>query len=109
MKVRLILKETIEDYVAADPRRRALMGAWLIRIKHEQWNTPADIKKTFPSVDFLENGTHRVVFKIGNNYRLICLYVFARKHVYLFICWVGTNAEYADLRENDRQRIIMRC
>jgi HigB_toxin, RelE-like toxic component of a toxin-antitoxin system len=46
----------------------------------------------------LGRGSNRVVFDIGgSNYRMICKYAFGEKQVHLFICWIGTHAEYDKL------------
>lgn len=71
---------------------------WLWVIKRVDWNSPEDILSTFNSADLLGNGTNRVVFNIGgNNYRMICHYVFGEKQAHLFVCWIGTHAEYDKL------------
>ena len=107
MKVHLIRKETIESYVVANARSRSSFAVWLAAVKHADWNVPSDIKDTFGSADILGKGSNRVVFDIGgNNYRMICRYVFGEKQVHLFICWIGTHADYDELCDNHEQYII---
>lgn len=107
MKVHLIKKQTIEKYAADNARSRTSFNFWLLVIKGVDWNTPDDISQTFNSADLLGNGTNRVVFDIGgNNYRMICRYVFGEKEVHLFICWIGTHAEYSKLCAGNRQYTI---
>ncbi|WP_325576117.1 type II toxin-antitoxin system HigB family toxin [Dinghuibacter sp.] len=48
------------------------------------WSEPGDILKTFGATDLLGNNCDRAVFDIGgNNYRVICHYVFGDKQVHL--------------------------
>lgn len=55
----------------------------------------------------LGNGTSRVVFDIGgNHYRLIASYAFGERQVHLFVCWIGTHAEYTKLCAKNQQYTI---
>ena len=95
MKVHLIKRQTIEDYAARHARSRSSFALWLTAVKYADWNTPVDIQQTFGTADLLGNGSNRVVFDIGgNNYRLIASYSFGQHQVHLFVCWLGTHAEY---------------
>lgn len=107
MKIHLVKKQNIERYFAVNARSRSSFNTWLTAVKFADWNWPSDIKKTFGSVDFLGNGTNRVVFDIGgNNYRMICKYYFGNKFVHLFICWIGIHKEYEELCEKSQQYTI---
>lgn len=107
MKVHLIRKETIEEFARQNPQSRAPLKDWLTKIKYADWETPADIQKTFPSTDLLGNSSSRAVFDIGgNNYRMIGKYAFGDKQVHLFVCWIGTHAEYDKLCDNNKQYTI---
>lgn len=107
MRVHLIRKETIESYVVRQAKSRIPFQAWLTIIKYADWEEPEDIKKTYGSADLLGNGTNRVVFDIGgNNYRMICKYVFGETQVHLFICWIGTHAEYSNLCKANKQYTV---
>ncbi len=104
MKVHLIRKETIEAYACDNARSRASFEEWLTKLKLAVWNKPTDIQLTFGSADLLGKGSNRVVFDIGgNNYRLICKYAFGEKQVHLFVCWIGTHAQYVKLCKNNEQ------
>ena len=104
MKVHLIKKQSIEDYAAANARSRPSFGFWLGTVKYAEWCEPDDIKGTFGTADLLGNGTNRVVFNIGgNNYRMICKYHFGTTKVRLFVCWIGTHAQYTALCREGRQ------
>lgn len=104
MKVHLIKKQSIEDYVLKNARSRASFEIWLSIIKRVDWNEPNKIIATFSSSDILGIGSDRVVFNIGgNNYRLICKYHFGNTRVHLFIKWIGTHAEYTKLCNEGKQ------
>jgi mRNA interferase HigB len=104
MKVHLLKRQTIEKYAEENARSRSSFRLWLLAIKGADWSSPEDILKTFNSADLLGNGTDRVVFDIGgNNYRMICHYVFGEKEVHLFVCWIGTHAEYTKVCNEKRQ------
>jgi mRNA interferase HigB len=98
MKVHFIRKETIEDYAVHNAQSRTAFSEWLSKLKIADWTVAADITDTFPGADLLGNGTSRVVFDIGGNrYRMICKYAFGDTQVHLFICWIGTHAQYDKL------------
>jgi mRNA interferase HigB len=108
MNVHLIKKQTIEDYVLGHARSRPSFEEWLQKLKAADWTQSADMQYTFGNVDLLGKGSNRVVFDIwGNNYRLICKYAFGDNEVHLFICWVGTHAEYDKLNLKGEQYTIV--
>ena len=77
MKVHLIKKQTIEDYVISNARSRSSFNVWLTTVKYADWSQPKDILQSYGSSDLLGKGSNRVVFDIGgNNYRMICKYIF---------------------------------
>ncbi len=104
MKVHLIKKQTIEDYIVKNARSRVSFEAWLAILKRADWEEPQDMVATFNSADILGKGINRVVFNIGgNNYRMICTYHFGRSRVHLFVNWIGTHAEYTKLCKAGKQ------
>ena len=73
MKVHLIKKQTIEEYIKDNARAKSSFKLWLGVLVYADWDDPEDILNTFGSADLLGNGCDRVVFDIGgNNYRMIC-------------------------------------
>ena len=107
MKVHLVKKQTIEEYARNNAQSRAPFRLWLITLNGADWNEPEDILGTFGATDLLGNGCDRAVFDIGgNNYRMICHYVFGETQAHLFICWIGTHAEYSKLFKEQRQYTI---
>jgi mRNA interferase HigB len=104
MKVHLIKKQSIEDFVLRNAKSRASFEVWLSIIKRVDWNEPSEIVATFNSADILGRGTNRVVFNIGgNNFRLICKYHFGNESVHLFVKWIGTHAAYTKLCSEGKQ------
>ncbi len=104
MKVHLIKKQSIEDYVKKNARSKTSFEIWLAILKRADWNEPANIITTFNTADLLGNGSDRVVFNIGgNNYRLICKYFFGDVKIHLFVKWIGTHAEYTKLCNSGKQ------
>ncbi|MEQ8520493.1 MAG: type II toxin-antitoxin system HigB family toxin [Cytophagales bacterium] len=104
MKVRLIKKQSIENYIETNNQSLAGFESWFNIMKNADWINPLDIIKSFNSADILGNGTNRVVFNIGGNkYRMICEYFFGFKKVHLYVTWIGTHAEYTELCRQGRQ------
>jgi len=107
MKVRLVKRKTIEDYVQKNARSRSSFRIWLTNLKFADWNEPDDMLATYGSADLLGGGSSRIVFDIGgNNYRMICKYLFGETKVHLYIKWIGTHAEYDKLCRKEEQYII---
>ena len=107
MKLRIIKKKTITLYSLANAGSRPSFEEFLEKLKQADWEKPTDMRETFNSADILGKGSNRVVFNIGgNNYRLIAKYTFGEKRVHLFICWIGTHAEYTRLCYNERQYAV---
>jgi mRNA interferase HigB len=107
MRVHLVRKKTIEEYAREHPQSRASLTDWLAKIKMANWERPADVLETFRSADLLGRGSGRVVFNIaGNQFRLICKYVFSETFVHLYVCWIGTHAVYNELCSNKEQYVV---
>lgn len=104
MKVHLIKKQSIEDYVLKNARSRASFEIWLSIVRRSDWKEPNEILSTFNSADILGKGSDRVVFNIGgNNDRLICKYHFGTMKVHLFVKWIGSHAAYTKLCNDGKQ------
>lgn len=107
MKVHLVRKETIENYVRLNAQSAVSFEDWLTKLAIADWEQPGDIKRTYNTADLLGRSSHRVIFDLGgNNYRLIGKYAFGRKQVHLFICWIGTHAAYDKICKDLRQYTI---
>lgn len=104
MKIHLIKKQTVKDYVLNNVQSKASFSTWLSIINRADWDSPNEIISTFNSADVIGKGSERVVFNIGgNNYRLICKYYFGNMKVHLFVKWIGTHAEYTKLCNEGKQ------
>jgi mRNA interferase HigB len=104
MRIHLIRKETIEEYVNEHARSKSSFEEWLSALKSADWKKADDIQLTYGSADLLGRGSNRVVFDIGGNkYRMICKYAFGEKMIHVFICCMGTHAEYDKLNKENRQ------
>lgn len=70
---------------------RGPLDAWRKEVERETWHSTQDIKKRYPSADFLAE--NRVIFNIkGNSYRLVVKVRYQGGIV--LIEWIGTHAEY---------------
>ena len=104
MKVHLIKKQSIEDFILKNARARRSFEIWLSIVKRVDWKEPNEIISTFNDADILGKGSNRVVFNVGgNNFRLICKYYFGNRRVHLFIKWIGTHAAYTKLCNERKQ------
>jgi len=107
MKIHLIKKQTIVEYVKENVQSKSAFLSWLSILKWVQWNEPNDIISTFNNADILGKSSKRVVFNIGGNkYRIICSYHFGKGKVHLFVKWIGTHSEYTKLCNDNKQYII---
>ncbi len=107
MRINLIKKQTIRNYVLKNAGSKSPFEDWLSKIKSAAWENPGDIKRTFNTADLLGKSCHRVVFDIGgNNYRLISKCAFGENEVHLFVVWIGTHAEYNRLCKRNEQYTI---
>ncbi len=64
MKVHLIKKQTIEDYVLSNSQSKSAFEIWISTLRRVSWDEPNEIVKTFNSADILGKGINRVVFNI---------------------------------------------
>jgi len=107
MRVHLIKRQTIDDFVYLFENSRTGFDLWLNTLHHADWYNPQDIVKTFASADILGKGCNRVIFNIGGNkFRIICKYKFGANRVHLFVCWIGTHADYNALCAKNEQYTI---
>lgn len=88
----VVSHKTLEAYYdKGNSKAKIPLERWFNVAKHAEWKTLADIKKDYPSVDYV--GNQRYVFNIhGNDYRLVVVIQFTPGKLY--IRWVGTHAEY---------------
>jgi mRNA interferase HigB len=107
VKVRLIKKKSVVDFLESHPNGRAAFMYWLYAIKAADWIVPADILDTFASAHLLGKGSDRVVFDIGGNkHRVICQYFFGTARVHLYIKWIGHHKDYTMVCKANKQFTI---
>jgi mRNA interferase HigB len=89
--MRIISARTIRQYYEAHPSSKTALQDWASKVREANWNSLADMKRTFNSVDYV--GNQHYVFNIkGNDYRLVAVVKFTPKFV--LIRFIGTHAEY---------------
>jgi mRNA interferase HigB len=103
MKVHLIKKQTLEDFAHKHPGSKSALEDWAEKLRVADLQQPANIKSTYNTADLLGRSSDRVIFDIGGNN---CKYVFGAKQVHLFVCWMGTHAEYDKICKQNYQYTI---
>ena len=84
-------KELLDKFVQTHADAARPLNRWLVYVTTAQWNSHADLKKMFPTADYVKNG--RYVFNIaGNNYRVVAVVIFVGG--VMNVRFVGTHAEY---------------
>jgi mRNA interferase HigB len=88
--VRIISRRALRAFWEAHPPARKPLSAWEHVVRTSQWTTPAELKQTFPSADFVGRLT---VFNIsGNHFRLVARIAYDLGIV--FVRAVLTHKEY---------------
>ncbi len=89
--MRIFTEQTLKSYIERHPKSKVALQEWSSIVKRSKWNTFADVKATFNSVDNV--GNQHYVFNIkGNTYRLVAVIKFTIQFVY--IRFIGTHQEY---------------
>ena len=89
--MRIIAHRTLVLFYTKHADAETALEEWFHETEKAEWNSFADIKKTFNSVDAV--GNQHFVFNIrGNDYRLVAVVKFRIKMVY--IRFIGTHGEY---------------
>lgn len=84
-------KELLESFVQIHADAINPLNKWIEIVQNAKWKNHNDLKKTFPSADYIKNG--RYVFNIkGNSYRLVVVVIFIGG--VMNIRFIGTHAEY---------------
>lgn len=84
-------KEILVDFVKRHSKAAKPLNRWIVEVQMAKWTSHSDLKKMFPSADYIKNG--RYVFNLGgNNFRLVAVVIFIGGVVN--IRFVGTHAEY---------------
>ena len=89
--MRVISKKIVRDFWEIHHDCEEQLKAWYNEAEKEDWSSPHDIKREYPSVSVLRD--NRVVFNIkGNKYRLIVRINYGYRIVW--IRFIGTHEEY---------------
>ena len=89
--MRVISRKTLRNFYKIHADAKWALEAWFHEAAAAKWGDPKEIKKRYPSADFLSG--NRVVFNIkGNMYRLIVKMHYNTGIV--FIRFIGTHAAY---------------
>ncbi|MBC8549467.1 MAG: type II toxin-antitoxin system HigB family toxin [Candidatus Brocadiales bacterium] len=68
--MRIISRKTLKNYSEENPEVKSHLDAWYWEVKHANWNSPADVKKSHPKSRNV--GKDIVIFNIlRNRFRLI--------------------------------------
>ena len=94
--MKIIYPERIEEFADLHPDANAALERWSAIVKAATCKHHADLKKDFPSADYV--GNNRYVFNIkGNNYRTVVMLVFFAGTV--AIRFIGTHKEYDKIKD----------
>lgn len=89
--MRVISVKRLREFWEIHPDAEQPLRIWYRDVRRSNWNTTADIKRSYATASFLPG--NRVVFNIkGNNYRLIIVVFYKGGIVY--IRFIGTHKEY---------------
>ncbi len=97
--MRIIAHRTLVLFYTDHADATIALEEWFTKTQKADWNTFADIKKTFNSVDSI--GNQHYVFNVhGNDYRLVAVVKFKIKMVY--IRYIGTHADYDKISDHSK-------
>ena len=91
--MRIVSHRKLKEFYESPGREdsRVALERWYDIAELAEWNGLGDIRRDFPSADYV--GNQHYVFNIkGNKYRLIIVAKFVMG--YIFIRFVGTHSEY---------------
>ena len=87
----IITYKKIREYALGNQLAKIPLLHWYNIVYKANWSCIADLKKDFPSADYV--GNDRYVFNIkGNKFRLIAIIHFDTRTLY--VRFIGTHSEY---------------
>lgn len=96
--MRIIKKQTLQNFWGKYPGAEQALMAWYQEARHANWEKPEDIKDKYGSASILAD--NRVVFNIcGNKYRLIVKIMYKLGCIY--IRFIGTHTEYEKINAEE--------
>ena len=91
LHMRIFTEQRLNEYIQQHPETRTALQEWKYVVRHSEWHSYADVKKSFNTVDAV--GNQRYVFDImGNKHRIVIVIKFTIYFVY--IRFIGSHAEY---------------
>jgi mRNA interferase HigB len=85
-------KREIERFVNKHAITKSALEHWIETVEASKWKSHNDVKRTFPSADYVGNA--RYVFNIkGNGFRIVAVVIFVAGTVTLR--FIGTHEEYS--------------
>jgi mRNA interferase HigB len=94
--VRIIAEGTVRQWAGQHARAAASLRQWVKVVRPVRWTAFADLRRTFPSADWVtvKSGRKVAVFNVaGHEFRLLCAMHFNRDMV--FALRFMTHAEYS--------------
>lgn len=92
MRIHLINKPLIEEFLMQNFRHRKAISTWLTTIKYANWSRRSDISDTFGMPKVSKDNSSQVVFElIPSNCIITCQYVFHVNRIHLFLCEIKTH------------------
>ena len=91
--MRIIAKKTLKEFWKKNSSARKRLKAWFNKVQDEEWSKPQDVLDCYGTASAIGDG--RIVFRFGNDYRLVTYIAFDYYTVY--IKWVGTHEEYDEI------------
>jgi mRNA interferase HigB len=89
--MRVISKRALHRFWQRHPQAEQALLAWHREMTKRDYATPVDLRRTFPTVDFVAGD--RAIFNIGGNrYRLIVEINYRSQCA--FVRFIGTHGEY---------------
>jgi mRNA interferase HigB len=94
--VRIIAEGTIRQWASEQARAASSLRQWVKVVRPVRWGSFAELRRTFPSADWVRvrSGRNVVVFNVGGNeFRLVCAVHFNTEMV--FALRFMSHAEYS--------------
>lgn len=88
--MRIIARKNLVSFYELHSNCKAQLESWYAEASKAEWKSPQDVIQQFPKASAI--GDSRIIFRKGNDYRLIVKINYSAKIVY--ICFVGTHEEY---------------
>jgi mRNA-degrading endonuclease HigB of HigAB toxin-antitoxin module len=91
MKVHLINKGLVTQYLNDNPKARKGLTLWITIMNHADWDRVSDIDQSF-GLPFISKGQREIIFEFAaSNVTITCGYYFHIKRVHLLIRHIQIN------------------